>query len=287
VLELRKWIIEESESQEITEDQLNEFEDEIRALYLETVKVIFRPPQLANTDNDPLLPQKIYFDIESADRAFHALKSLAEWQRENDLLSDATFADSLVEKAEIPWLGGTGEARKQLGGPVLLGTINIENRKLIVSVNSTRRAEKIRQLIEELLADEASYKTTLIAPIESEVERLRQAAAGKGAGGQPPHSVISGAEWAERTDRTGKISLDDMPSEFQVRLKEVVRQRWITWLDLPVPALNDMTPREATKTEEGRDLLESLLLLYESHQDDPWENLMSPDVTALRRELGM
>ena len=50
-----------------------------------------------------------------------------------------------------------------------------------------------------------------------------------------------------------------------------------------------MTPREATKTEEGRDLLESLLLLYESHEpdDESYKNPMRPDIAALRRELGM
>jgi len=72
-----------------------------------------------------------------------------------------------------------------------------------------------------------------------------------------------------------------------LRLEETARQHWIAWMDLPVPALNNMTPREAAKTEEGRDLLESLLLYYESHDDEPNENLMRPDLASLRRELGM
>ena len=48
-----------------------------------------------------------------------------------------------------------------------------------------------------------------------------------------------------------------------------------------------MTPREAAQTEEGRELLESLLLDYERHDDDSNENLMRPDVPELRRKLGM
>jgi hypothetical protein len=58
-------------------------------------------------------------------------------------------------------------------------------------------------------------------------------------------------------------------------------------LRLPVPALNNMTPREAAKTEEGRELLESLLLDYERHDDAENENLMRPDIPELRRKLGM
>ena len=48
-----------------------------------------------------------------------------------------------------------------------------------------------------------------------------------------------------------------------------------------------MTPREAAKTEEGRELLESLLLFYESRQDISSDNITNPDISALRRELGM
>ena len=50
--------------------------------------------------------------------------------------------------------------------------MNIEEGKLIISVNSTKRAKKIRRLIEKRLEKEAAYKTTLIEPIEPEVERM-------------------------------------------------------------------------------------------------------------------
>jgi hypothetical protein len=280
ILELRKWMIDQIGAADITEDHLAVLEADIRGLYLDVVKAMFRPPQLANTDNDPLLPQKVYFDITSADMAFHALKDLAEGHSEDELRADAMKSDGLVVEVEIPWLGGTEEARKRLGGPVLLGTINIENSRLIVSVNSTKRAETIRRLVEERLGKDSVYKTTLIESIESEVERAWAAAAGG-------PSSISPAEWAQRTERSDLISLADAPPEFRLRLEEAAREHWITWVDLPVPALNNMTPREAAKTEEGRDLLESLLLYYESRDDEDNENLMRPDMAALRRELGM
>src|SRR5215217_3901439 len=177
ILELRKWMIDESGAAELTADHLVEFEADIRSLYLDTVTAMFRPPQLMNTDSDPLLPQKVHFDIHSGDSAFHALKDLAKGVSEDELRSDATVADGLIMKAEIPWLGGTREARKRLGGPVLLGTMHIEEGKLIISVNSTKRAKKIRRLVEKRLGTEAIYKTTLIEPIEPEVERMWAAAA--------------------------------------------------------------------------------------------------------------
>lgn len=211
----------------------------------------------------------MHFDIESADSAFHALKGLAEGISEDELRSDATVADGSIMKAEIPWLGGTREARKRLGGPVLLGTMNIEEGKLIISVNSTKRAKKICRLVEKRLGKEAVYKTTLIEPIEAEVERMWAAAASGSS--KPPAEA-----WAQGTERSGLIPLADLPAELRLKLEETARQHWVTWFDLPVPALNNMTPREAAKTEEGRELLESLLLDYERHDDADNENLCVP-----------
>ena len=280
VMELRKWLIDESGAAELTADHLVEFEADIRSFYLVTLAAMLAPPQLVNTDNEPLVPQKVHFEIESADSAFHALKGLAENIPEDELRSDANEADGLIVKAEIPWLGGTKEARKRLGGPVLLGTMNIEEGKLIISVNSTKRAETIRGLVEKRLGKQAVYKTTLIEPIDSEVEKMWAAVA---SGSPKPPAE----EWLEGTKRTGVIPLADLPPEMRLKLEAHARQHWIAWFDLPVPALDNMTPREASKTEEGRELLESLLLDYERHNDAPGENLMRPDISKLRRELGM
>ena len=271
IMDLRKLILEQTDGAEITADDLTAFEADIRIFYLDTIRAMFRPPQLVTTDKDPFLPQKLHFDIKSSQTAFEALKDLAGDVPEDVLLAHATIEDDLVVKAEIPWLGGTEEARKRLGGPVLLGTIKIEDRKLIVEVNSTKRAETIRSLIEERLGDCATYKTTLLEPIESSVNEIWEAAA------------IGG----ETHESSNVISLADLPPEFREKMEQIARQHWIDWMDLPVPALNNMTPREATKTEEGRDLLESLLLFFESKDSESDENLMRPDVAALRRELGM
>ena len=93
--------------------------------------------------------------------------------------------------------------------------------------------------------------------------------------------------WAQGTEQTGVISLADLPPEVRLKLEETARQHWVTWFDVPVPALNHMTPREAAQTEEGRELLESLLLDYERHNDDSNENFMRPNIPELRRKLGM
>lgn len=279
MLELRKWIIDEIGSEEITAEPLHEFEQDIRGLYLDILKGMFTPPTLANTDGDRFVPQRLYFEIESADNAFQRLKGLAEGESESDLLKDATIKDGLLVKAEIPWLGGGDEARKQLGGPVLLGLLNIEETRLVVEVNSIQRADLFRRLIEERLGNGAKYKTTLIEPIESQVRETWQAATASGPGS-------SSSAGLRNSEGSGFISLDDAQPELPAMMEESAKH-WDSWFDLPVPALNDMTPREASKTEEGRELLESLLLLYENYTDDSANNVFKPDPSALRRELRM
>lgn len=278
VLELRSWILADSDDDKITDGHLEDYEADIRGLYLDWVKQMLNPhPRITNTDNDPMLPQKIYFDIESAEQAFHALKDLAEDTPESELLLDAQIEEGRVLSAEIPWLGGSAQARKRLGGPVLLGNIKIDDRRMIVEVNSNERAELIRQQIEKRLGGDVTYKTTLIEPIEAQLAAA--AKAGNKAGNE--------ASGDTESTNSSFFSRSDAPPELLAEFEEMNREHWDAWFDLPIPALNDTTPREASRTEEGRDLLESLLLEYERHQNDSLENIIKPDTAALRHELGL
>jgi hypothetical protein len=276
VLDLRKWIIAQIDEEEIRTEHLHEFESDIRNVYLENVSAMLLPPQLANTDGDPLVPHKLFFHIESPDSAFHALKTLSLGKRKAQLMHGVELEEGLIVKAEIDWLGGKTEAKKRLGGPVLLGVLKIDNNQLGVEVNSKRRAARIRKLIEKRLGAGATYKTTLIEPIESQVQEAWLEAS------EPSGPESSSARYAQ----TSSISDDDYP-ELRAIMEEISRQHWETWFDLPVPALSGMTPREAAKTEEGRELLESLLLFYENSQADSIDSLLNADIPALRRELGM
>ena len=85
---------------------------------------------------------------------------------------------------------------------------------------------------------------------------------------------------------SGVICLDEEP-ELPVMMGESARQYWESWFDLPVPALNDMTPRQAARTEEGRELLEMLLLLYENYQANSSDRYLGPDLAKLRQTLGL
>ena len=274
ILDLRDWILDNSGVGQLTGEILDDFAADIRTLYLDIVGEMLNPnPDIRNTDNDPMVPQKLYFQINSAEQAFHALNDLAEGVDENDLLADAKLENGALRSVEIPWFGGNTRARKRLAGPVLLGNIKIEDREMIIDVNSDERAELISELVKERLGDDAEYQTTVTDPLPSLDSLKAQLAAAA----------------AKHEDAVEKVSssLDDLSPELMASLAEQSRQHWEFWFDDPIPVLGDLTPREAAKTERGRDLLESLLLEYERRDENAPGNIFSTDIAALRRELGL
>ena len=145
VLELRDAIAVDARGEPISSKHLLEFEFDIRGVYLDIVKQLFNPqPQVHNTDGDPMIPQKVVFDIGSSHEAFAKLQDLAEGATREDLMRDAKAKDGKVIEIEVPWLGGKPEARKRLAGPVLLGRLFIKGNRLTAEVNSNDRADRIR-----------------------------------------------------------------------------------------------------------------------------------------------
>lgn len=75
--------------------------------------------------------------------------------------------------------------------------------------------------------------------------------------------------------------------EVQAMLKREMNKHWDSWPDTPVPALRGMTPRKAAKDPIGRELLESLLLDFESKNRHAPDAFKRVDTEKLRKELGM
>ena len=75
--------------------------------------------------------------------------------------------------------------------------------------------------------------------------------------------------------------------EVQAMLKEMAAQHWQKWLDSPLPALKDKTPRESAKTAKGRERLEALFLHFEGMSSDNASEPFEPNIQYLRNELRM
>ena len=270
LIHFRKWLMEEEDPSPITIETLADFDFEIREVYFEIFEKIMRPPEMQNTDGDPLRFHTLYYDIESPDAAFQAIKSLSAVETEEELRSQATFTDDdAIEKIEIPWTRKGFKNDPALESTVL-GRIEIYGRKMKVEVNSDKRAEIIKKEIEKRLGPRAKYKTMEIHSLESMLEEGQQ----KGlpdAGTQP-----------------NQDDLMQLP-EVQQQMRHVLQGHWQNWIDDHIPALGGKTPRQAVNTPDGKESVEALLLDAERHSgyNEPMQKIEQKAIKDVRRKLGL
>lgn len=236
IINLRKMILEHVKP--IETDDLILWEDTIRMQYFSIHDRMFTPPKLVNTDGDPMLFHEIYYDINSPQLVFDRLKILALDTEEDELLSDAKFDEngSIIE-IDFPWLK-RGNAQNPHWENTVLGHIHIKRNQLTISVNSEKRANRIKNRIKTLLKKEAVYKRTKVQSVESLMEKAE-----KGNKHEP-----------------GKDSLTEpYPPELQDVLDHQLQEHWKQWLNKKIPALGNISPFQAIKDPDGREMVKALL----------------------------
>lgn len=270
LIEVRKNLLKRLKSKKLTDLHVSEFDIEMRDVYFSLLEPILNPqmPKLCNTDGDPLVPQKLHFEVEDPEVAFEALKSLAAgFVSEEELRSDAKLEAGRITEVEIPWFK-KNKSNRHPGSNTVFGTIKITGSKMTVDVNSNKRATTIKKKILSALGDQVRFKTKVIESIEGNV-------------GKAP---------SPNRSKSSAIQLDQLPPEALEAVKKMADAHWAKWFDEQIPALNGKTPKQAVKSKEGRELLEALLNSYEQrsgHADNETTNLFQPDVDKLRAKLGL
>lgn len=248
------------------QQMLAEYDFEIRELFYDIREQILNPqmPDIRNTDGDPLQPATLYYRLHcSSQKAFTALRSLALPEEGEDLLAEAEYDEQgQLRKVDLPWLK-KGNRQHASWDNTLMGNISIEGEQLTVAVNSRERAESIQRKITRRLGKRAEYQRTVHESLKKALEENKAS---------PPAASQADEE------------LTASP-EVQAKLKEMAEEHWRRWLDMPLPALHDQTPREAARTAKGKERLEALLMDFEQRQDAP--HSFAPDIVALRRSLGL
>jgi len=268
IIDLRREMLQEYRN--ITPDVLKDYDIEIRELYFDIYESLFQPPQLCNTDGDPLLFHILHYDIDDAEKAFQHLSSLSVMEDEKTLRSSTTMDDNgRVIKAEIPWSREGHKASSALDNTVL-GRIVINNKKLTIEVNSEARAKTIRKEVKTRLGKYARYKTTEI---------------------QSPESIPAKEKIAEGRNLEKEMGHDELMQIPEVRDKmaKVLTAHWDGWVDKKIPALGGITPRQAVKTNDGREGVEALLLDAERHMadDEQMGDISLDAIKDTRRRLGL
>lgn len=245
-----------------TEEMLFELDLEIRTCFMDNIKHLLNQPypKVQNTDGEDLSMNKVHYSLAcKPQRAFDALAELAAGIDKSELFEDGIY-DSNHQLVEIsfPWCKMGNGVHKDWNNTVY-GHIVIKESSLTVEVNSAERAQSVLlEINSRLNKKEATYLQT---EQKSIAEMLAE-----------PHEDLPSP-------------CDDSP-ELQAMLKQLSHQNWVSWLDSDIPALNNVTPREAAKTTLGRELLEALFVDF--HQKNKSGFSEYPvDLHFLRQELNM
>ena len=253
----------------LTKDVLRDLDLELRELYFYIEDEVWNPrlPELRNTDGDRIVWTTLTYRLQCRpSAAFERLKSLARASRDDlaQLLSDATLDEGgELQAAMIPW----STKRNRLDPDnVTLGSLEIDGNRLLIQVNSKRRARRIEREITKRLGPDAVLESQTADPIEKLLAERRET----------PRDRLAELEH-ER--------LQQQP-EVQVFLRQQGERHWEHWLDDRLPALGNRTPREAARTTEGRERLEALFAEF-AWSVERTPNAMSPDLSSLRAKLGL
>ena len=266
--DLRKKVARERRN--LTRDDLARHASFIRSTYLEIRDVLRRPPQLANTDGDPLLFHTLTFQIGSADAAFEAVASLAVGCSREELLDEAERGpDGKLRSVTIDWIR-EGNRRMKSWENTILGHIKISEGRLVAEVNSEKRARRLRKEIEERLGSRAVHQGTLAHTVEELVKTAPKEKSRKD------------------EDREAEFQAILRDPEVQRQIQAKLQKQMEQWVHEKLPALDGRTPLEAVRDPDGREMVEALLLDWErrdQEHDAPGD--IRPDIGAIRRLLNL
>ncbi len=230
-----------------------EFDSEIRDLYLQVREAVRdpRPPVVTNSDGDLLRDVTLTYALDlPVPAAYELLLPLASLGSER--FDDRVQRDGagVVTSAELVWMNRTGKPPRSKAPATVLGVMTLSPGRLVVEVNSERRAQAIaRQILSRFGEEARSMGRQVSDPV---AEAHAEVVARKG---------LRLVEPASATD-----------PPIAAAEAELRRRYSQTWLDTPVPALKGKTPRQAARSAAGRERLEALLLGFErgsaAGQDD-------------------
>lgn len=257
----------------IAAETLLDLEDELREEYLVIADVLGNQKlHVSNTDGDPLALTTLTYDIPSLGEAFHALKDLeqkATGRNDSDLLAEAERnATGELEKVYIHWL--KPRKKSENNDATLLATLVITPSTLVVEVNSEKRSKQIRKEITKRLGEKAVLLRTEITSHEGVLKKAAKSRKGAKPDEESEHDRI----------------MRESP-EARALMKQMMEKHWSSWPDIPLPALRGMTPRQASRDPRGRELLESLLMDFESRNRSEKDEFLRVDITRIRRDLGL
>lgn len=251
-------------------DDLLDFEEDFRELYLEIVDRMNAPPVLHNTDGEPLEIHTMKFELRlSPADALDLLAPLLGGVREKeDVLAENEYrASSEPQTITFDWYK-KGNKKMKSWDNTILGHLKLSPGLLVADVNSRRRAENLRREIETRLGLGVVHKETLVQTAEDMLEQVRR------------------KPLEQRQEKAAHEKLLQDPAALEV-LRDFLQKETDLWIRKKLPALGGRTPLQAVKDPDLKEIVESLLLDFERHAETAYPPGAAPDFSAIRKRLGV
>ena len=215
------------------------------AIWLEdALNRVLRPtrPHMVNFDGDDIEFCKVRFPLRpdaTAEAVSARLDGVAVLERDDD--STWTWTDASAGEADGPRPPGKATAAR--GAPsdpedITLGTVELREKAVVLSTNSRARATRGEALLAPVLDG-------LTGAALTEIETVDQMIAARPAGTAPAKSTI--------------------PPEIEAQIvQQFLDKHYRAQLDLPVPMLGNISPRDAARSASGRKKLVEWLKYLEN-----------------------
>jgi PAS domain-containing protein len=165
------------------------------------------PPTVITSERDPVMFTKLRFDVIEPERLYTSLLGCSELRE--------------TEPKTFTWWEQTDDGWRSLG------TIRIDQERLVGETNSRERAERLRALLESIAGTAIRYRATTL---------------------QDLHQALK--EFSERPGpKRESFVLPELERQLVTEYKE---RHYRTWPDHPLPALGGRTPRQAARLKTWR-----------------------------------
>jgi len=173
-------------------------------------------PALQTTDGEELIFHTATFSVDDPDAVRAALDA-----RED--------VDPTEHDGEHIWFKETDRnTQGHLGDYITLGRLELTDRELVLHVNSAERLARAQHWLTAIPG--VSLRDVAIEEVDPQ-KMVKQARRATAPGGEEP---------------------TELTPEIEARVQTFIHNHYMQWLDTSIPALNDATPREASRTPDGR-----------------------------------
>ena len=259
LIELRRFL--SRGKRKVTLVELDEWALEIRDVYLGLDRALHTPPELRNTDGDPMEFHTLIYDIDSSDLSVKKLAPLCLTESVDEIRAAAVKDENgKIHRATFDWHRKNNRKHKGMHDTVL-GHIEIDGNQMRVTVNSVQRAKMIRKEIEKRLGTGARFRIDEISNFDQMMESFDKRS-------------LPGDDRMQRP-------------EVRHHIEQMLQMHWYNWMDEKISALGYQTPRQAIQTADGREAVEALLLDAENRAtNEPIRAAIEHKIIAgVRRQL--